>query len=611
MKHCPNGHEVGDNVKFCPECGAEIIDNGAKFCAKCGNERRGAEKYCSQCGSPYDQTPSSSDIQVSNSKSKKGWLVAAVICLLALAIGGAAWYYWGKMWDPNNKYSLEELAKAAVNYDYIEDFHDGLALVSKGGKIGFIDKMGNEVIPCIYDDKTGTASFFSEGLAFVVLGDKITAIDKEGNKVFDINCDEVKDFSNGLAAVCKDGKWGYIDKNGKEIIKCSYDNAFSFSEGFALVSREDKYGYVDVEGNIAIPIIYEWTGDSGKMQFHEGLVVVRKNDKEGYINASGEEIIPCVYQSAGIFSEGIASVQKEEKWGCIDKKGNIVFGFTDEYYIAPFKEGIAWKDSEDGYVAINSKNEVLFTCNHEIVYPFHDGFAVVSDRPDRYTSRDYLIDKNGKMYFTQTEQEINNFSEGLAIVQKNGIYGFVDKKGNSTFDLQNEKVKTIVQAKIQEKEDKRKQEEEEQRKAEEERKRIEEENNPQNLFYKLANRGIYVWSYDFHKDTGFGGKEHSCMFFFYPESPTTGRLSYNELHWDNDPSIYSYGVHTAFYTVTDENIIRATFVRNQGDPRYFKENQTILLRMEKKGDEIAFKEISGYQYLALRQKEKTRKDHAR
>lgn len=50
---CPNGHEVGDNVKYCPTCGAEII-SGNKFCTKCGNERKGAEKFCPKCGTPFD-----------------------------------------------------------------------------------------------------------------------------------------------------------------------------------------------------------------------------------------------------------------------------------------------------------------------------------------------------------------------------------------------------------------------------------------------------------------------------------------------------------------------------------------------------------------------------
>lgn len=53
MKQCPNGHEVSDNVKYCPTCGTGII-SGNKFCTKCGSERKGTEKFCSQCGTPFD-----------------------------------------------------------------------------------------------------------------------------------------------------------------------------------------------------------------------------------------------------------------------------------------------------------------------------------------------------------------------------------------------------------------------------------------------------------------------------------------------------------------------------------------------------------------------------
>jgi len=43
MKKCPNGHEVSGDVKFCPQCGAEMLEDVAedvRFCKKCGNERR-------------------------------------------------------------------------------------------------------------------------------------------------------------------------------------------------------------------------------------------------------------------------------------------------------------------------------------------------------------------------------------------------------------------------------------------------------------------------------------------------------------------------------------------------------------------------------------------
>ena len=65
---CPNGHEVGDNVKYCPTCGAEII-SGNKFCTKCGSERMGTEKFCSQCGTPFDVEPNINHIVLNEEKN--------------------------------------------------------------------------------------------------------------------------------------------------------------------------------------------------------------------------------------------------------------------------------------------------------------------------------------------------------------------------------------------------------------------------------------------------------------------------------------------------------------------------------------------------------------
>ena len=129
MKQCPNGHEVSDNVKFCPECGAEIIDNGAKFCAKCGNERKGTEKFCSQCGTPFGQSliVNDKEIKGQGKSAKKGVVIASIVAVIVL-LGGAAWYFLGNQQD---KYSLEGLAKVVVNYDMVSDFHEGFAMVTK------------------------------------------------------------------------------------------------------------------------------------------------------------------------------------------------------------------------------------------------------------------------------------------------------------------------------------------------------------------------------------------------------------------------------------------------------------------------------------------------
>ena len=94
---------------------------------------------------------------------------------------------------------------------------------------------------------------------------------------------------------------------------------------------------------------------------------------------------------------------------------------------------------------------------------FQEGFSVVNkegEKNEYYTQYVYgIIDKNGKEVIPCIYNTCHLFSEGLAVVEKDGIFGFVDKKGNSTFDIQDEEVKKIVQAKIQEKEKARKEKE--------------------------------------------------------------------------------------------------------------------------------------------------------
>jgi uncharacterized membrane protein YvbJ len=51
MRKCPNGHDVGDDVKYCPQCGNPLND-GITICSKCGAEFSNKAKFCPKCGNP-------------------------------------------------------------------------------------------------------------------------------------------------------------------------------------------------------------------------------------------------------------------------------------------------------------------------------------------------------------------------------------------------------------------------------------------------------------------------------------------------------------------------------------------------------------------------------
>jgi len=275
---------------------------------------------------------------------------------------------------------IDKAGKLAVpcKYDGFDVFSGGLALVESEGKVGFIDKTGKEVAPLKYDlasnfrdgmamvgidkdeettlfgyiDKTGKevipvgskpewadwdgwhwATVFSEGMAFVWANEYGYMIDKTGKVVgYNGNPSEGRRyidayiFSEGLAAVMPerpgDGKWGYVDKTSKEVIPFKYEEARLFYEGLAAVKVNGKWGFIDKTGKEAVPARYDEAGDFSK----EGLAWVLTNlgdvYKQGFVDKTGREVVPVKYDTVYIFSEGMAAVRLDNKWGYITLTGD-------------------------------------------------------------------------------------------------------------------------------------------------------------------------------------------------------------------------------------------------------------------------------------------------
>ena len=312
-----------------------------------------------------------------------------VLVLLAMVLGATNMFA--------QDYDLQGLAKALNEYYIDGGFHCGLAVAVKGNYYGYINKKGQLVIPFNYI----SAEEFRDNQAKVLKSgsEEYFFIDKNGNKIAS---------PSGLFPDSKriNGKylWGYVDGQGHTVIQYQYKDAKDFREGLARVQSEDgSYYFIKNTGGALTDRhneIAEYASD-GFIRYKPNVMPNNATRKWGFLNRFGRRTIPAKYYDAGDFSEGIAYVEEligEELWcGFIDNNGNKVH--RTKYNIATYSR-------------------------------FKDGYIVARDESGKYG----YINRQGQPLTSFMFDYAEDFSEGLALVSVGDKWGFVDKKGNTTFN---------------------------------------------------------------------------------------------------------------------------------------------------------------------------------
>ncbi len=188
-------------------------------------------------------------------------------------------------------------------------------IINLGYKFGYMNKNGQEVIACKYDD----ADDFENGFARVRVDKKFGVIDTLGNEVVAPLYFNIGKFIEGKAWVDIGGNYGYINNKGIVLIRPIYKYAYDFSEGLAGISIEGKFGFIDEMGKIVIAPQYE-----AIRPFSQGLAAVKQNGKWGFIDKSGILKMRFVFDNAMLFVNDRCAVLVKRKWGFIDATGAFV-----------------------------------------------------------------------------------------------------------------------------------------------------------------------------------------------------------------------------------------------------------------------------------------------
>jgi hypothetical protein len=270
------------------------------------------------------------------------------------------------------------------------------AFTGDNGKLGFKNESNKVVISPKYDNSNDG---FNEGLSCVELDGKFGFIDTVGQTIIPLKYDYCRKFSDGLALVKLGEKYGFIDKSGQVAIPIIYNYAYTFFEGLADARMNKKLGYINKDGRIVIPFVYDETGCFGASAFGSGYAKVKLNNKWGIIDKTGKVIVPLKYDSFIAGSDiDLIKAKLNGKWGVVDISGKVIIEPKYDHLIFSNGGGILT------YVQRNGKHGILDSYDGSTIMPIK--YSSDNDAYNAYEAKE--SEKRAKRDAERAKQDAEN-----------------------------------------------------------------------------------------------------------------------------------------------------------------------------------------------------------
>lgn len=330
---------------------------------------------------------------------------------------------------------LMPLAYAQEKVEYVDDeecgcelvFIDGIQTTQDGDRFGFKREDGTVIVPNKY---MFVDHFHGQYCKVYMDYDSCGLIDRDGKEVIPCLYQNVFYPTDGMIMVVNnEGRYGFFDTLGVQHIPFSYRAASSFNEGVAVVgvdidSNFVQYGFIDHDGKMVIDPQYDYA-----FPFYEGVAVVKKYDRYGMINRKNREVFPIKYEILTSMFEGNLFAGDDNGLAMYNRKFKRL---TDPVYtyLVGKTEGriLVMRDGKYGY--LDDKGKEVIPCQYDEAGLFDQSRAVVS-----LGGKWGIIDRTGKVVLpieydnSGIRAEAYRFHDGLALIEKDGRYGFCDIEG--------------------------------------------------------------------------------------------------------------------------------------------------------------------------------------
>ncbi len=265
---------------------------------------------------------------------------------------------------------------------------------------------------------------------------KYQYVDRDGNIVINPQFADATVFRDGLALVRtfgEDSKFGYIDEMGNFVINPQYIDATPFYDGLAwVVSKDAAPVAISTKGELKFTLqqaekVHRFSDEMAAFSVYDE----EGNEKWGFVDKKGEVVIVPQFSECGRFSDGLCAVSNEEgDWGYIDKKGS--YKVNPQFKKAGcFSEGVAIVKNSESYGAIDKDGKFVVNPQFEEMFADGDKFLVKMSGKWGWT------DKKGSVLINpQFDYALPFMKNKLAPVYSSNKMGYVNDEGKYVINPQ-------------------------------------------------------------------------------------------------------------------------------------------------------------------------------